>query len=130
MTAVDASELAVIIATRGRPGILRRTLAALHAQTASGFEIIVVVDGDDRPPPLDDSDADVRVEVQPQAGPGAARNRGVELTARPLVLFLDDDTIPVPELVAAHLTRHGDEPAAEVWSLVASPGIPMWPVIR
>jgi SAM-dependent methyltransferase len=115
MTSADASDLAVIIATRGRPGILRRTLAGLEAQTVQGFETIVVVDGTDRPTPLDDAaHPRVRVEIQAQAGPASARNHGVQCTTRPLVLFLDDDTIPVPVLIAEHLARHRAEPAAEV----------------
>jgi GT2 family glycosyltransferase len=56
----------------------------------------------------------VRVLVQDQAGPGAARNLAVDESERPLVLFLGDDMIPEPPLVEAHLARHTRAPAREV----------------
>ena len=101
-----------MIPTRERWEILRRTLDALEAQTEKGFETIVVVDGEDqRIPPL----PYVRVLQQGRAGPGAARNRGVGESERQLVLFLNDDMVPQPDLVARHLARHqarqGDETA-------------------
>ena len=49
----------------------------------------------------------VTVEHQANAGPAAARNRGVDLATTPLVLFVDDDVIAQPELVAEHLASHG-----------------------
>ena len=108
---LDAGSLSVIIPTRQRWDTLRRTLDALDAQTEHGFEVIVIADGTDQDvPPL----PGVRVVVQEHAGPGVARNRGVSESDRPLVLFLGDDMIPRPGLVAAHLARHGAAPADEV----------------
>ncbi len=96
-------DLAVVIPTLGRWPILRRTLGALRAQTVSGFEVVVVVDGDREVP----ADLQVgRLERQPHRGPGAARNVGVAATRRPLVLFLGDDMIPTRGLVEAHLAGH------------------------
>lgn len=105
-----ASDLAVVIPTRDRWPILRRTLDALAAQTVSGFEVVVVVDGKDcDPPPL----PGVRVIVADKGGPGHARNAGVATVERPLVLFLGDDIIPTPALVARHLEAHGAHPEPE-----------------
>ena len=105
------ADLAVIIPTRERWGILSKTLEALENQTVTGFETIVVVDGADQsPPPL----VGVRVIVQDHAGPGVARNRGVGASGRELVLFLGDDMIPTPGLVANHLEHHRRHPAQEV----------------
>lgn len=104
-------DVTVVIPTHGRPEILRRTLAALASQTASGFEVIVVVDGRDQPVP---SAAGVTTIVQDHGGPGAARNRGVAASDRALVVFLGDDMIPEPTLVAAHLRRHQEAPSEEV----------------
>jgi 2-polyprenyl-3-methyl-5-hydroxy-6-metoxy-1,4-benzoquinol methylase len=99
----DARDLAVVIPTRDRWAILGRTLAALRMQTVQGFEIVVVVDGTDQtPPPLDG----VSLVVVPHGGPAAARNAGVKSTTRRLVLFLGDDMIPDPTLVAEHLAVH------------------------
>lgn len=111
MTPPGGGDLSIVIPTRGRPEILRRTLAALDAQTERGFETIVVADGTDQEPP----DAPgARVLTQERAGPGVARNRGVAASERPLVLFIGDDMIPRPELVARHLAIHRAEPAPEV----------------
>ena len=110
MTA-EPADLSVVIPTRRRWDTLRRTLAALEAQTAQGFEVIVVADGTDQEvPPL----PGVRLVQQEHAGPGVARNRGVAESERPLLLFIGDDMIPRPGFVAAHLSRHRREPAEEV----------------
>jgi glycosyltransferase involved in cell wall biosynthesis len=107
-----AVDLAVVIPTRERWGILALTLAALRAQTQTGFETIVVVDGaDQEPPELGD---DVRVLQQERGGPGVARNHGVEATDRALVLFIGDDMIPRPDFVERHLDRHREDPAPEM----------------
>lgn len=103
-----ATDLTVVIPTRDRWPILGRTLDALGRQTARGFETIVVVDGTDQTPPELAAD---RVLVQEHAGPGAARNRGVAATDRPLVLFLGDDMIPDAVLVECHLDGHDRHPA-------------------
>jgi len=108
---VRATDLTVIIPTRERWQILRRTLDALAAQTITGFDTVVVVDGEDQRPPTDL--ADVRIVQVPRGGPGAARNAGVGHADRPLVLFLGDDMIPVPRLVERHLAGHAAEPRRE-----------------
>ncbi|HVT20887.1 MAG TPA: glycosyltransferase [Mycobacteriales bacterium] len=102
--AIDAGGLSVVIPTHDRWPVLRRTLDALSAQTVSGFSVVVVVDGEDQEvPTLPDH---VRVVQVPHGGPGRARNAGVQSTDTALVLFLGDDMIPAPDLVAAHLSRH------------------------
>jgi len=107
---LTAADLAVVIPTRDRWDILQRTLAALRAQTTQGFEVVVVVDGTDQTVP----DLDARVVVKEHGGPGAARNAGAAATERSIVLFLGDDMIPEPGLVAAHMARHAAEPATQV----------------
>lgn len=106
--AVGPEDLAVVIPTHGRPDILETTLDALGQQTVQGFAVVVVVDGTDQPVP---SRPDVRTLVQEHAGPGVARNLGARATDRPLVLFLGDDMVPDPTLVAHHLRRHRAAPA-------------------
>ncbi|MHB8682288.1 MAG: glycosyltransferase [Acidimicrobiales bacterium] len=111
MVPLSPADLSVVIPTFSRWSILERTLEGLRAQTVSGFEIVVVVDGDDQAPPELDG---TTVLVQRHAGPGAARNRGVRASRRPLVLFLGDDMIPAPDLVARHLAVHDRHPEPEV----------------
>ena len=108
---LGAQQLSVIIPTRERWDTLRVTLAALAAQTAQGFEVVVIADGTDQDVP---ELPVARVVQQQRAGPGVARNRGVQETDRPLVLFIGDDMVPRRDFVAAHLARHRREPGPEV----------------
>jgi GT2 family glycosyltransferase/2-polyprenyl-3-methyl-5-hydroxy-6-metoxy-1,4-benzoquinol methylase len=112
---VRTAELTVAIPTHDRWEILERTLRALAAQTAQGFETIVVVDGagGSRPAWLAELDG-IRVLEQERAGPGVARNLAARASQRPLLLFLGDDMIPAPDLIERHVARHAGEPASEV----------------
>lgn len=102
-------DLTVVIPTRERWEILARTLDALAHQTVHGFEVVVVVDGEDQVVPDSvGARAGVRVLTQPKAGPGVARNTGVAASDRPLVLLLGDDMIPIPDLIGAHLDGHNE----------------------
>lgn len=112
MLTFRSEDLAVVIPTRERWQTLRRCLDSLRTQTATGFEIVVSVDGDDEPVPPDLA-AGATVVVRPQAGPAAARNAGVAATLRPLVFFLGDDVFLEPAAIAAHLDRHNAEPREE-----------------
>lgn len=102
-------ELSVIIATYNRAGPLQACLEALCRQTESPmhYEVVVVVDGstDATTEMLAQFTAPYQLRVceQSNSGPGAARNHGVEVAAGTYCLFLDDDIIAEPELVAAHL---------------------------
>jgi GT2 family glycosyltransferase/2-polyprenyl-3-methyl-5-hydroxy-6-metoxy-1,4-benzoquinol methylase len=112
---IRAEDVTVAIPTRDRREILQRTLRALGAQTARGFETIVVCDGTDQPaPPATGELSDLRVLVQEPAGPGVARNLAAATSDRPLLLFLGDDMIPTPELVERHVARHDRHPTREV----------------
>jgi glycosyltransferase involved in cell wall biosynthesis len=111
MAELTAADVAVVIPTRDRTSILTRTLGALARQTVGGFETIVVLDGTDQQPPDVEG---VRVIAKEHGGPGAARNAGADATDRELVLFLGDDMIPEPELVARHVETHNRHPASAV----------------
>jgi len=119
-----ADQVSIIIPTRRRWETLRLTLDALRAQTEQGFETIVVVDGTDQDVPVLPG---VRTLVQEHAGPGAARNRGVSESERPLVAFIGDDMIPCPNFVAEHLARHrahGGREVAVLGRIVWHPRVP------
>ncbi len=91
----------VVVPTHGRPSQLRTCLEALGRldYPPDRLEVVVVDDGSPQPvteavsPP---TSIDVRIERQPQGGPGAARNRGVALAKGDVIAFLDDDCVPDP----------------------------------
>lgn len=93
------------------PGILRRALTSVFAQGFNDFDVIVVDDESPYPPDGDLIDfceaeqARVRVIRQENAGPGGARNTGLDHVpaASDFVAFLDsDDTWAPDHLAVAH----------------------------
>lgn len=112
---MTGEDLTVVIPTRERWDILSRTLESLDRQSVRGFETVVVCDGaDQQVPDWVRLGEDVRVLEGERAGPGAARNLGVERSRRPLLLFLGDDMLASRRLVERHLDRHSAEPSREV----------------
>src|SRR5215813_8372071 len=103
-------ELSVVIPTYNRAESLRRCLLALGQQTqsAADFEVIVVVDGssDGTCAMLERLSTPyqlVVIEQQPNQGAAVARNRGAERASGKYCLFLDDDIVAGPALIAEHL---------------------------
>ena len=106
-------DFSVIIATYNRRELLLRAIQALRAQTLDPdrFEIIVVDDGstDGTAAALQGSGA--QVFSQPNRGPAAARNLGLQQARGRWVVMTDDDTIPSPrwlESVEQAIGRHPD----------------------
>jgi glycosyltransferase involved in cell wall biosynthesis len=105
-------QVSVVIATRGRPALLRRCLQALAEQQFAhgGDEVIVVDDGPDEA--TRETVAAMAPRFAPQAlvylrgghphGPAAARNRGAKVARAAIVAFTDDDTVADPQWL-----RHG-----------------------
>jgi glycosyltransferase involved in cell wall biosynthesis len=104
--------VSIVIPTYNRLDRLKRVIACLEAQDypRSNFEVIIAADG------CTDGTADylrsvatplrlVPVMGQNQ-GPGGARNRGVEAASGHLVLFVDDDVMPEPDLISEHVRIH------------------------
>ncbi len=116
MSAASAYGLTVVIATHNRRELLRRCLAALERQTQdpATFEVIVADDGSD------DGSAEMvesletrmvlRVLRVPKQGKSPALNAAVEAARGDACLFVDDDVIAAPELVAEHLAAHREDP--------------------
>lgn len=80
----------------------------------SDFEVIVVSDGstDDTLEAARGFSALLQLLVveQPNSGPAAARNRGAGQAHGELLVFLDDDTEPQPQFLAAHVRAHRQNP--------------------
>lgn len=121
--------LSVVIPTRDKAALLARTLAALHAQRLDEpWEIVVVDDasGDGTPALLAAAPgARLRVVTCPRnVGRAAARNLGWRAAAGRWVLFLDDDIVAPPGLLAAHLSRLREAPGCgTIGRVVTDPAI-------
>jgi peptidoglycan/xylan/chitin deacetylase (PgdA/CDA1 family)/GT2 family glycosyltransferase len=105
-----AARFSVVIPTYQRRHIVARIVAALDRQTRRDFEVVVVVDGSN-----DGTAAALRevpvsfpltVLEQPNRGSAAARNAGVAATGGELLVFLDDDMVADPALLAEHDRSH------------------------
>jgi GT2 family glycosyltransferase len=117
----------VVIATNNRLELLRRVLCAVR-QDPAATEIVVADDADSDHTPRwlgsrDPYDVPLRVLATGGAGPGAARQAGVEAAAGDLVVLLDDDVVPRPGLVSRHreLLRKYPDRIAVGYSPVALP---------
>ncbi len=110
-----AIELSIIIPTYNRVERLRACLKSLNQQTqpVGDWEVVVVVDGsmDGTPEMLSSLVTPYRLQVceQEHLGKSVALNRGVAAASGNYCLFLDDNVVAGPELVAEHLQVHRAE---------------------
>src|SRR3954453_22906641 len=95
----------IIVATRDRPDRLPGCLALLREQAAD--EIVVVDDGsrDEDAVAAAARDLGARLVRQEPTGVATARNTGVAHARGELLLFTDDDCVPVPGWAAALAER-------------------------
>jgi GT2 family glycosyltransferase len=117
------ADLSIVIPTYRRRDALPRTLDALARQTAGpeAFEVIVVDDPVDDDPDAVAAAIDagprpfaVRQLHRSARGVSAARNAGWRAARNPLVMFIGDDIVPAPTMLAEHLDWHRRERAEEV----------------
>ncbi len=100
-------QISVVIPTRDRPDLLRRTLDHLApgVQTLSADRYEVIVSDDARPTSAADalrqSHPWARVVDGPARGPAANRNAGARAARSAWIAFTDDDTEPSPGWLAA-----------------------------
>jgi len=90
--------VSAIIPTYDRAHIICEAVDSVLTQTYSHIEVIVVDDGskDDTLARLRQYGDRVRVVTQANAGPAAARNRGIAASRGDLIAFLDSDDIWLP----------------------------------
>jgi glycosyltransferase involved in cell wall biosynthesis len=105
--------LSVIIPSFYRRSTLEMVLEGLEHQTLANFEVIVVLDGstDDSIEMLADWQRQGRLPEltwhrQSRSGQAAARNTGARMARGQVLVFLDDDVVPDPGLLKAHLRHH------------------------
>lgn len=109
------SLVSVVIAARDAERYLADAIDSVLAQTHRQVELVVVDDGSE------DGTADVargfgsqvRYHYQAWAGAGAARNRGVEVSAGGFVAFLDSDDLFPPERLARQVQAFERDPSLD-----------------
>ena len=113
--------VSVVVPTYNRLPRLKKVLTGLEQQTypLSDFEVIVVSDGstDGTHEFLKSIETPLHLRFIEQANQGVsvARNRGVEEAVGDMIVFLDDDVVPQPQLISEHLLSHDpNEPDAVV----------------
>jgi glycosyltransferase involved in cell wall biosynthesis len=102
--------VSIIIPTFNGANRIGKCLEALLEQTSGhDAEIIVVNDGStDDTAGIVASYPGVRLVTQVNAGPAAARNRGAMEAHGSIILFTDDDCVPLPDWFAAMLAPFED----------------------
>lgn len=110
-----APQVSIVIPTRNRRDALARDLAALARQSypANAFEVIVSSDAtpDDSREMASGTEWPFRLVwtgLETPSGAAAARNLGASLARGALLVFLDDDVEPCPDLVEAHVEAVSD----------------------
>jgi glycosyltransferase involved in cell wall biosynthesis len=104
--------ITIVIPTHNRVAALMRLLRSLERQlpVPGGFEVIVVSDGSTDCTAAAVSEArwsfPIVLHEQAPSGPAVARNAGAARAVGEILLFLDDDVEPMPEVVRAHAMLH------------------------
>ena len=119
-----SARVSVIVPLYNKAAYIGRCLDSVLSQTFRDLEVIVVNDGSTdggeqlvrRCP-----DSRVRLVTQPNAGPGAARNRGVSEASAPIVAMLDGDDAWEPEYVERSLRCLEDPVACVTWGMLEYP---------
>jgi GT2 family glycosyltransferase len=117
--------VSVVVPTHRRREALRRALLALADQSVGPetFEVVVSVDGSEDGTLRMLSELDVPFALRWVAGErrgrAAACNAAIAEARAEVLVILDDDMIPAPELVARHLRHH--PPASRACVLGAVP---------
>ncbi|HTI02063.1 MAG TPA: glycosyltransferase [Acidisoma sp.] len=135
----EAPEISAILTTHNRAHLLPRVLEGFCALRLppDRYELLVVDDGssDGTAAVLDAyrSRLPMRVVRQNAAGLAAAKNLGIFMSRSPILLFVDDDDVPSPDLLTAHLSghlRHRERGAIILGRTVLAPEIADLPLMR
>ena len=110
--------LDIVVPTYNRPHLIRPLVTVLAGQCLEGDRIFVVWQGPEPPAP---SPSPVQYLSLGRPNLPAARNRGFKESHADIVLFLDDDVVPAPDLVSRHRACYSDPEVAGVAGYVDDP---------
>lgn len=105
----------VVVPSYNRRDTLEMVLAGLAGQSLSpsSYEVVVVLDGstDDSAQMLSAWEqhgkiANLRWHRQANSGVATARNTGAGMARGPVIVFLDDDVVPAPDVLERHVSWH------------------------
>src|SRR5215468_1332562 len=116
----------------------RHVIAALESQSypRNDYEVIVVSDGstDGTHAYLEALRTTMRLRwfAQVNRGPAAARNSGIKSAVGELVVFIDDDLVPEPQLLMQHARSHREagRDVVVLGPMLSPPGFAMSPWVR
>ncbi len=130
------AKVSIVIPLYNKAPYVERAVRSVLNQTFSDFELIVIDDGsEDGGDRIVEAIKDPRIRLirQENAGPGDARNHGIELAQGQFIAFLDADDLWLPgklqdqtnfmlkhpevELSATNYTRHPDVADKPKWRL-------------
>lgn len=121
-------ELSVIIVTFNRGPTLLRTLESVLAQSPAAREVIVVDQTREHEPAVRNQlrqwseRGDIQLLFQELPNAQRARNRAIAEATCDVLLFLDDDVILEPGMMAAHMANYTDPMLAAVCGYYTEPG--------
>jgi glycosyltransferase involved in cell wall biosynthesis len=112
--------VSIVVPTFNRSGLLHQTVPALaNQQTIPGltYEVIFVSNGstDDTADVLQNAERQfpgiIRYfRIEPTGGPSAPRNYGIRASTGDILIILDDDVLPNPDLVLRYAEFHQQYP--------------------
>jgi GT2 family glycosyltransferase len=109
-------DISALLTTCNRQHLLPRVLEGLSRQSLdpAKFEVVAIDDGSSDATPQIlaawQEKIPLRIVRQNQAGLAAAKNLSIFLARGPILVFLDDDDVPEPDLLAEHLAGHVTHP--------------------
>jgi glycosyltransferase involved in cell wall biosynthesis len=123
---IETPRVSVVVPLYNKARYVERCLRSICAQTQGDFEVIVVNDGSTdggEEAVRGFPDPRVRLVDQPNAGPGAARNRGVAEARAEIVAMLDADDEWQPHYLArsVELLEMAPDKASVTWAMTELP---------
>lgn len=124
--------ISIIIPVHNRPKLLAEALSSVSAQKYSHYEVVIIDDGSVEP--IDQviekfrstNKAPIILIRQDNAGPGAARNRGLGAAHGDFIAFLDSDDLWYPEMLQAAVEVLTNNQAADMvcggWDMIDGSG--------